>query len=266
MSLVLLVDDDRSTLDTFTAALRLAHHAVLTAETGREGLAVALQRTPNVVVSDLNLPDLSGLDLLRSLRERQSEIPFVIVTGFGSTRAAVEAMHLGAHDFLEKPLDFDDLIRTVQEATSNRHDASGLDDPANHAAKRWAMAVVHAVDSPFDPRTLRLWGRHIGSSSGTIRNWCRTANLSSKRSIDFARMLRAVVRARQRNASLENLLDVVDKRTIAKLLRLGRERHPDAADMRLPTTAGEYLALQQWIRNASALAEVAAALRVSNFM
>ena len=81
-----------------------------------------------------------------------------------------------------------------------------------HAAARWAHAVVGILGAPTDPTTVAAWGRRIGVSNGALRGWCRAARVRGKASLDFARMLRAVVQAGKRGWDPQNLLDVVDDR------------------------------------------------------
>jgi CheY-like chemotaxis protein len=132
----------------------------------------------------------------------------------------------------------------------------------HHAAARWARIVVGAIDSDADPRTQQLWGRCVGVSSGTLRTWCRTARLSTKRTLKFARVLRAIVRRRESRMAAEQLLDVSDHRTLASLLSLGRpiERATD-----LPANAELFLYQQRWIDDPIAIVEVRALLKARGF-
>jgi hypothetical protein len=79
--------------------------------------------------------------------------------------------------------------------------------------------LIPIIHSPTDPRTIGQWSRLTYVSSGALRNWCRTAGISPRRSLVFARLLRAVYLSDGRRHKLENLLDVVDRRTLAGLLR-----------------------------------------------
>jgi hypothetical protein len=124
-----------------------------------------------------------------------------------------------------------------------------------HALSRWAQAVVSAVESDIDPRTVQLWGRAIGASPGALRNWCRTAGLSPRRSLTFARMLRVVVRTPVELSAPENLIDVADYRTLQKLLTLGNQQ---AHSRSIPTTIQGYLVAQRWITGPEALRQVIA--------
>jgi hypothetical protein len=101
-----------------------------------------------------------------------------------------------------------------------------------HAAHRWACAVVAATGSERDPKSLRLWGHVVGAATGTLRTWCRAAGVSPRASLYFCRMLRAVVLSRSEGWEPQNLLDIVDERTLkAFLLRCG-------ADSQQPTIEG----------------------------
>jgi CheY-like chemotaxis protein len=272
MPLVLLVDDDRGTLEGFEGVLRYGGFGVATANTGREALSAVRRCRPDLVVADLRLPDLSGIDVLRELRAGQNLVPLVIVTGFGSTRSAVEAIRAGACDFVEKPLVGDELLCVVEGAlarngpsTENRGPRVVTDTvnrPRAHAAARWADAVARIVDAPADPRTMEAWGRHIGASPGALKNWCRIASLSPRRSLTFARLLRAVVRQGIDGYRPSDVLDIVDHRTLSRLLQLGGagKNHDD-----LPQYVDDFLSNQRLIQDTIVLREVAQALRALGF-
>lgn len=87
-----------------------------------------------------------------------------------------------------------------------------------HSAERWARAVVLFLPSERDATNLSDWGHVIGASRGALRAWCRAAHVSARDSLRFARLLRAVVQSQQRVCDLWNLLDVVDERTLTRLL------------------------------------------------
>ena len=86
-----------------------------------------------------------------------------------------------------------------------------------YASKRWATAVFGALHSTSDLRTVAAWGRHIGTATGTLRGWCRSAKVRSKPSLDFARMLRATALAQNRGWEIHHLLDIGDERTLVRL-------------------------------------------------
>ncbi len=81
------------------------------------------------MLTDLKLPDVSGLEVLAASRAAQPRVPVVVLTGYGTVGTAVEAMKLGAYDFLEKPLEIDDLSRLIERALGERGEAAVFQAP-----------------------------------------------------------------------------------------------------------------------------------------
>jgi CheY-like chemotaxis protein len=260
MSQVLIVDDDPGTLAGFRGLLSAAGYEVLTAPCGVDAVACLAHQNVDLILADLKLPDFSGLDLLRQVR-RSSSVPIVIVTGFGSSHDAVEAMRLGAHDFVEKPLFEDQLLQVVRTALA-AEECTGALHPVTHqpleahAVARWALALVPIIDAPKDPRTLAGWARWVAASPGALRNWCRTAGIPPRRSLVFARLLRAVFLGQGGRHKPENLIDVVDRRTLTAILRLGGMRPGDD----FAPTVDEFLQRQTLVRDTDALREIKRAI------
>jgi YesN/AraC family two-component response regulator len=129
---ILVVDDDDGTRETFRFYLRrLGGVSVSAAPTGHAALDTLRETPADLVLCDLRLPDMSGLDILRWLRSQALTIPFVIVTGFATSEAAVEAGRLGVTEFLNKPVDVDQLGPLVytylqeDQSNSNAEDGKG---------------------------------------------------------------------------------------------------------------------------------------------
>src|ERR1700740_2418734 len=117
MATLLLIDDDPDLLrDRVSHVLPAPAHRVEIAQTGAEGLKRALAACPDVILLDLRLPDQSGLDILRQLRQIDARIPVVMVTVARSSDSAIEAMRHGAYDYLLKPIDLQKLDRVISEA------------------------------------------------------------------------------------------------------------------------------------------------------
>ena len=113
---ILLVDDDERLRNAAGKVLAAGGHRVVMASSGREALERLNQETVALVVSDLRLPDLNGIALLKWVRELRPETEVVMITGHGSIEKAVEAMRLGAYDFIQKPLDSTALLKAVAKA------------------------------------------------------------------------------------------------------------------------------------------------------
>ncbi|MGD0483127.1 MAG: sigma-54 dependent transcriptional regulator [Gemmatimonadales bacterium] len=117
---VLVVDDDATIRVALRDALTSAGFDVSLAEGAKEALALVARSEPDVVVSDVRMPDMSGLELLRLLRDRAPDIAIVLMTAFDDMPTVVEAMKHGAVEFLVKPLDLDDLLKTLGRVLEDR--------------------------------------------------------------------------------------------------------------------------------------------------
>lgn len=111
--LILVVDDDENIRWILKTQLEDLGYAASTAANGTEALAAIAKEPPSLVLTDLKMPGLSGLELLDRIRSEYPEVPAVIVTAFGTIQGAVHAMRAGAYDYLTKPIDFDELAMVV---------------------------------------------------------------------------------------------------------------------------------------------------------
>jgi DNA-binding NtrC family response regulator len=113
---LLIVEDRDSLRRMLERALGEEGYEVAAASHGAAALRLLAEREFDLVLTDLKLPDLSGLEVLAASREAQPRVPVVVLTGYGSVGAAVAAMKLGAYDFVEKPFELDDLARLIAQA------------------------------------------------------------------------------------------------------------------------------------------------------
>jgi DNA-binding NtrC family response regulator len=116
MSTILVVDDKEMLRDSVATTLQRAGFSVLSAAEGDEALALIAQRRPDAVVSDLKMPGLTGLELIERAHAIDEDLPIVLMTAFGTIQTAVEAMKLGAFDYLTKPFEGDELVIAVKRA------------------------------------------------------------------------------------------------------------------------------------------------------
>ncbi len=117
---VLVVDDDVSILDMTEDLLTEAGFEVTKCSSGEEALALADERDWDVVLSDLQMPGIDGLDLLAQMRERRPDTPVVLMTAFGTIQSAVKAMRSGALDFVTKPFQAEELLISLERAFVHR--------------------------------------------------------------------------------------------------------------------------------------------------
>jgi FixJ family two-component response regulator len=118
---IAIVDDDRSVREGLRSLIRSAGWSVETFASAQEFLARPRAKAPSCLILDLQLPDLSGLDLQKRMAAMNLEIPIVFLTGHGDIPASVRAMKAGAVEFLTKPVDEQDLLRAIQEAIDRDH-------------------------------------------------------------------------------------------------------------------------------------------------
>src|ERR1022692_2829010 len=116
MPTLLIVDDEPSILHAFRRAFGDDSLEVLTAETAAEGLALARERVPDVIVLDIHLPALNGLEMLGRRRVLDARSPVIFISGRGEAGDAIEAMKLGAYDYLLKPLELSQVRQIVGRA------------------------------------------------------------------------------------------------------------------------------------------------------
>jgi two-component system response regulator PilR (NtrC family) len=117
---ILVVDDERSMRELLAIVLRREGYEVLLAENGRAAIDLLEREPVDILISDIKMPDLSGVDVLRAAKKIDQDILGIMITAFASTETAVEAMRLGACDYLSKPFDIDLLKMKVREKIETR--------------------------------------------------------------------------------------------------------------------------------------------------
>jgi len=117
---IFIIDDEKNIREGLQMALEDEGYEVLTAEDGTAGLQKALSEVVDLVITDLRMPGVGGQDILRRVTSETPGVPVIVLTGHGTVETAVEAMRMGAYDFLTKPLDLDRLSLLVKRALQNR--------------------------------------------------------------------------------------------------------------------------------------------------
>src|SRR5260370_8520629 len=118
---ILLIEDDPGITDTLGRVLIEEGHEVAIERRGDDGLARAGKGGFNVVITDLRLPGIGGLELVQRLHAAQPRLPIILITAFGTTETAIEAMKSGAYDYQLKPFNLPEMIELVRKAAkSNR--------------------------------------------------------------------------------------------------------------------------------------------------
>src|SRR6266498_5856936 len=116
MSKLLLIDDETDVQYSFRRIFDSPEIEIETASSGEEGLKLIPKFKPDIVMMDVRMGGLSGLETLRRLRQTDAKLPVIIMTAYGTTQTAIEAMKLGAYDYLLKPFDVPKLKALVFNA------------------------------------------------------------------------------------------------------------------------------------------------------
>lgn len=116
MNRILIVDDEKGMRDFLSIMLKKDGYEVVSAENGTEALSVVQREIFDLVISDVKMPDMNGIDLLRAIKELSPETVVIMITAYGTTESAVEAMKLGAYDYITKPFKVDEIRLVIQKA------------------------------------------------------------------------------------------------------------------------------------------------------
>jgi DNA-binding NtrC family response regulator len=164
MNPILIIDDEAALVRSLSFALKSEGYEVHGAHSGADGLAAARRVEPAVVLLDLRLPDMSGLDVLDRLLHERPDLPVVMISAHGDTRAAVQAVKKGAADYLSKPFELDDLFHVIASVLERQRLSSELDFHRN--------AVLGSGELVGDSPAMRELGdtvrRIAASSSGRV--------------------------------------------------------------------------------------------------
>jgi len=136
MAKILVIDDEAPILNLMGKSCRMQGHQVNEVLTGRDGMIALDSDTPDLMIVDLKLGDMDGLDVIRYGNEHHPSVQVIMVTGNATIESAVEAMRLGAFDYLTKPFELADLQKTVELALQARRAATGA------GAEGFQMAAI----------------------------------------------------------------------------------------------------------------------------
>jgi DNA-binding NtrC family response regulator len=125
---ILVIDDERIVIDSITKILKEEHIEVEATLSGRQGVDMALQKAYDLVLTDLRMPDIGGMRVLRDIKRARPGLPVVMITGYASVPSAVQAVKLGAVEILEKPFSPDGLVAVVRKALGARPGADEADE------------------------------------------------------------------------------------------------------------------------------------------
>ena len=179
MAKILVIDDQKSIRNTLKDILEYESHEVLLAENGEEGVELFDKNKFDLVLCDIKMPNMDGMEVLDVIVEKNTDIPVIMISGHGNIDTAVEAIKKGAYDFIEKPLDLNRLLVTVKNAqerkdlvvetkvlkrkVSKTYEMVGESEPINHVKE-----MIDKV-APTDARVL-ITGQN-GTGKELVARW-----------------------------------------------------------------------------------------------
>jgi two-component system NtrC family sensor kinase len=166
---ILVIDDSREILDFLATLLVKAGYRVSGAVTGKEGVARALRERPDLLLLDLSLPIMSGLQVMQALNRARFESPVILMTSFGSENVVVQALRLGARDYLNKPFDIDQLLAAVERCL----ETGRLRREREQLVSQLADANLTLTRRMQELSTLQAVGRSVASLMPEEELWRR---------------------------------------------------------------------------------------------
>ncbi|OVE75241.1 hypothetical protein BVX97_05360 [bacterium E08(2017)] len=143
---VLLIEDDPDGRESVKEAIEDIGYDVSDVETGQEGVNLAADKSFDVILSDLVLPDIDGLEVLERVGRAGSDVPFIIMTAYGTVSTAVQALKAGAFDYITKPLDLDDIQAKVKKAAEMRQLRTKVADLQESVKNKYSSDSIIAAD------------------------------------------------------------------------------------------------------------------------
>jgi two-component system, OmpR family, KDP operon response regulator KdpE len=153
--LILLIDDEPQILRALKTILSANHFRVSSAVTGEEGIALAAAQSPDIIVLDLTLPDMDGVQVCSQIRE-WSPVPIIILSVRDSEKDKVAALDMGADDYLTKPFGIEELLARIRVALRHSQHTSGKKDSIIHAGTITIDMSRHIVTQGSDELKLTV--------------------------------------------------------------------------------------------------------------
>ncbi len=117
---LLVIDDDIIIVNPVKKFFKIRNFYVISAQTGKEGLKKFKSEKPNIVLVDLNLPDIKGEEIVKEIRKTDKEIIIIVITGYGSIQSAVNLFKLGINDYILKPFEMEELYLIIEKILQHK--------------------------------------------------------------------------------------------------------------------------------------------------
>ncbi|HEY9011615.1 MAG TPA: response regulator FixJ [Devosia sp.] len=193
-----IVDDEESVRSSLAFLLDMAGYAVRTHASAGEFLEIAASITNGCLITDLRMPDIDGVELLKRLNAMSAMLPTIVVTGHGDVQMAVEAMKSGAMDFIEKPFDKERIIESIRRAA----DSAGAQFELEQSRSRTQEAIKslsererQVLDGVVTGQPNKVIAFELGISPRTVEGY-RATLMAKMQAKNLAELIRMVTDAR----------------------------------------------------------------------
>ncbi len=153
----LVIDDEQIVLDSVKRILSEADYEVEATLSGGRGLEWGVQKDYDVVLTDIRMPDIGGMLVLRDIKRAKASLPVIIITGYANVQSAVQAMKLGAADYIEKPFTPDQLVQAVEMAVERASKGAPEAQELVHKEEMLRVLERAGTDSDFVYNLLHRW-------------------------------------------------------------------------------------------------------------
>ena len=171
---ILLVDDDPGLSEVIVMLLEREGYAVFHAPTRKQGIGIVEARELDLVITDLKLPDGTGLDVIAGVRARRPRLPIIMITSYSSMESAIDALRAGANDYVIKPFNNEEFLRAIARALNDRRTVRGA---RPLAIEEYIREVVERFQDAYSETEL---ARMLGIGRKAL--WMRRRQWGLKRS------------------------------------------------------------------------------------
>ncbi|HWZ92742.1 MAG TPA: sigma-54 dependent transcriptional regulator, partial [Polyangiaceae bacterium] len=165
---ILIVDDEPSARQGLSKLLKQEGYDVELAADGLAALELVLEKAPTLVITDLKMPNMSGVELIVKLREHNPNLPTIVTTAFGDVSSAVQAMRAGAGDYLTKPIDFDALLLAVERSLQRREIATEAENLRRQLRTRDQAGLDGLIGTSQAMQRIYSMAKQVAPSRATV--------------------------------------------------------------------------------------------------
>ncbi len=152
MARILIIDDDRIIRERLKKLLDLEDHRTSIAEDGRQGLDLFRRERPDIVLLDIKMPGMDGIEVLKKIKKgpkTQARAEVIIITGHGEVKTAIEALKEGAFEYIQKPIEFDELEIQIRKALEKQEMQRKIDEKGLSAVRDMIVTYNHEMSQPI---------------------------------------------------------------------------------------------------------------------